>query len=379
MITAQMSLADALAELTKATGVAISAGQQNAFNSVQRATLIAVEARAEDLKPTLAQKFSNLISTVKWIDHEPNRAHAAALLDALIKINGLLKGNPTRLDAALTVAQWTAFAAACAAAPATSKPHVQQFCEKRNGDVALYLGTCHKTAADEGLGDHVIPVVVAVMRELGEPSGITSMTIANFCRAFRDFGPNKKFTGFVQWGPGNHGDADANVRGHALKHVCRDMTTAELLEYGEDEAVICWEKLKISVSIGEYKAHAKKSTPAKLACFDGTKPLSGLNLRKFLVLRGLQEEPDLRDFVLQQALAPYRKYALDQSKVLTHIRVKSDGTKVFIAGSHDDAYIIGRYEGDVLGISSCYWPKNMSDKHAADDKTKGWILAENTV
>jgi hypothetical protein len=42
--------------------------------------------------------------------------------------------------------------------------------------------------------------------------------------------------------------------------------------------------------------------------------------------------------------------------------VHSNGTRVFISGSFGDVFIIGRFEGVQLGISSCYRPLDLQEK-----------------
>jgi hypothetical protein len=47
---------------------------------------------------------------------------------------------------------------------------------------------------------------------------------------------------------------------------------------------------------------------------------------------------------------------------MSNVIVHSNGTRVFISGSFGDVFIIGRFEGVQLGISSCYRPLDLQEK-----------------
>ncbi|SCU75656.1 hypothetical protein CNECB9_2420009 [Cupriavidus necator] len=86
----------------------------------------------------------------------------------------------------------------------------------------------------------------------------------------------------------------------------------------------------------------------------------GDHLRRFLIHQAFNDEPQLADFALQQA--PYRDVAIETSRVLNRVIIQSNGEKVFLSGASGNIFIIGRFEGTELGISSCYWAPDIESK-----------------
>jgi hypothetical protein len=51
----------------------------------------------------------------------------------------------------------------------------------------------------------------------------------------------------------------------------------------------------------------------------------------------------------------YEQYAIDSFYKMSHIIVHSNGKCVYLSGFYGNIFIIGRYDKDVFGISSCYY------------------------
>jgi hypothetical protein len=51
----------------------------------------------------------------------------------------------------------------------------------------------------------------------------------------------------------------------------------------------------------------------------------------------------------------YAQYAIDNFYNMTNVIVHTDGLNVYLSGFHNNIFIIGRYDNNVFGISSCYY------------------------
>lgn len=51
----------------------------------------------------------------------------------------------------------------------------------------------------------------------------------------------------------------------------------------------------------------------------------------------------------------YRDYAIESFYKIKNVMVHSNGKNVYLSGFYGNVFIIGRYEDDVFGISSCYY------------------------
>jgi len=51
----------------------------------------------------------------------------------------------------------------------------------------------------------------------------------------------------------------------------------------------------------------------------------------------------------------YQDYAIESFYKMSNVIVHSNGTNVYLSGFYGNVFIIGRYDKDVFGISSCYY------------------------
>ena len=58
----------------------------------------------------------------------------------------------------------------------------------------------------------------------------------------------------------------------------------------------------------------------------------------------------------------YQQYAIDHFYKMTKVMVHTDGKHVHLSGFYGSVFIIGRYNEDIFGISSCYYVEN-GDKY----------------
>jgi hypothetical protein len=165
--------------------------------------------------------------------------------------------------------------------------------------------------------------------------------------------------------------AVANLDAHVLKHVCRQPVDPN---FGVSETIAWWEALNVSLTLADYDALAVHPMQQARTCFNGNLPLAGDCLKRFLVYQALQNQAALTQFVKNQALIPYRDFAIRQSGAMTNALVHSNGTRVFISGRSGDAFIIGPFEGAQLGISSCYRPLDLAVKLQGARANMCWPL-----
>jgi hypothetical protein len=129
---------------------------------------------------------------------------------------------------------------------------------------------------------------------------INKMTIHNMTKLFEMYVRccAKKFTGFLQWGPGNHSNSNLNVEKHYHKHITTSSEPWDLYFH---------------------------------------KPKSQINLQM------------------------YRDFPIKNSHKLKHKMIHTNGTKVYLSGVFDKILVIGRLDkNNVLGVSSCYVMTNDS-------------------
>ena len=53
----------------------------------------------------------------------------------------------------------------------------------------------------------------------------------------------------------------------------------------------------------------------------------------------------------------YENYAINSFNKIKNVIIHTDGVNVYLSGFHGNIFIIGRYDNDVFGISSCYHVK----------------------
>ena len=125
---------------------------------------------------------------------------------------------------------------------------------------------------------------------------ITKFNYHNLLLYLRDMDNFKNHKIKITWGPGNHKNVRENVNEHYIKHVLSNVLSNEQ---------IYWERILDTVNCESYKSYA---------------------INSFYKLK----------------------------KVLVH----TDGVNVYMSGFHHNVFIIGRYDGDMFGISSCYYVEN---------------------
>jgi len=103
---------------------------------------------------------------------------------------------------------------------------------------------------------------------------------------------NKKIK--IEWGPGNHKDPKLNLIEHYQKHVL-----------------------------------SKETVP-------------------------FNELAHWKSLLTDPTCESYGKYAIESFYKMQNVIVHSNGTHVYLSGFYGTVFIIGRYNGDVFGISSCY-------------------------
>ena len=123
----------------------------------------------------------------------------------------------------------------------------------------------------------------------------------------------------------------------------------------------------------DYRRLARSASELKARFFTGSQPIVGRNLKSFLV-QGLKDEPDLLEFLTFQALPQYKVYAIVGSGLIRRAIVHSDGDKTFISGGHRDTFIIGRRDGNQLGISSAFIPESLLEKLDSARKNICWQI-----
>ena len=355
---ANMNAKAAASYIANAYGINVgNPGQLRPIEQITRATLDLAFDAADDFRAACGQQLNLLINFLRGLDQGGN---AAAKLLALREINLAFGCKASLLPNQPPLARWTALGAACGQVAPSARPHLNGFYQSCNPVTALYdIEAIFHTANLAGHGLRALEVMEVVMQRDGNPSGIKSMAIVALVKMLAAHRPMSGFTGFTQWGPGDNANPAANLEAHVLKHVCRQPLD---VSFGVSETVAWWDVLRVRLTLADYNRLAVNPMPHVQTCFDGVQPLSGDRLKRFLIYQALNNEAMLTQFVKNQALIPYRDFAIESSRVMTNVIVHSNGTRVFISGCAGDAFIIGRFEGAQLGISSCYRPLDLEGK-----------------
>lgn len=295
------------------------------------------------------------------------------MLKALKHINAAFGCQATILPPQVSIDRWSALGSACANIPESDRPHLNDFYSSRNSKTALLdIEEIFHQADRDDQGEQALEVMKTVMERQGDPSGVTRMAIIALIEMLSAYAPASGFRGFTQWGPGDNANAISNLEAHFLKHVCRQPVD---LNFGVMEAVKFWKDLNIKLTLSEYKNLTINPPDNIKSCFDGDKPIAGDRLKKFFIYHGLQNQPRLTQFIKNQALNRYRDFAIDRSKFINNAIVHSNGTRVFISGSVEGIFIIGRFDNGQLGISSCYQPLDMTGKLRGARSNMCWSLS----
>lgn len=367
---ANMNAKAAASYIANAYGINVeNSGQVRPIEQITRATLDLAFDAADDFRAACGQQLNLLINFLRGLDQGGN---AAAKLLALRQINQAFGCQASVLPNNPPLARWTAFGAACGQVAATAPPHLNRFYRSRNPGTALRdIEAIFHTANLAGHGPRALEVMEVVMQRDGDSDGVTSMAIVNLVNMLAAHRPMSGFMGFTQWGPGDNANPAANLEAHVLKHVCRQPLD---VSFGVSETVAWWDVLDVRVTLADYDRLVVNPMLHVRTCFDGVQPLRGDRLKRFLIYQALNNELMLTQFVKNQALIPYRDFAIASSRMMTNVIVHSNGTRVFISGNAGEAFIIGRFEGVQLGISSCYRPLDLKAKLKGARANMCWPL-----
>jgi hypothetical protein len=192
-------------------------------------------------------------------------------------------------------------------------------------------------------------------------------------------GPGAAFPGFADWGPGNSGGIAENKRAHFDKHVL-DRDPAPLA--WKEECPAWWQALDIALTKEILAARVPADIFNRVQNLfppPNNARLSNHRVVDFLgVMRTFNGwDARLLDWFRTNYEAPYAALAVNGSQNMTDIMVHTTAggalMGVFISGRFNDFFIVGRLEGLVLGISSCYVAEDMGTKLAA--RVQIWPLA----
>jgi hypothetical protein len=368
-----MPIATVATNVAHVYGVVVrNPGQLLPIQQISRATLNVAYDAALQFGLMLNRQTNLLLNFLRGLDAAG--ATADARLQAITRLNAVFGCNISVLPVTATPARWLDFAMACDTAGAPAWPLLAAFFGRcARGTALVATEEIYHTANSVGLGAQALTVMRTVMLHNGEPNGVTPASIVRLIRMLAAFPPMNGFAGFARWGPGDSGDNSpvTNVDKHTLKHVCRKPID---VEFGISETMAWWAALNVSLTLTDYQTHANVPIPGIEVCFDPVAPLAGARLQRFLVYQAFNDEPALTQFVKNQALVPYQNFAIQNSAGMNHVIVHSDGENVYISGAHGDSFIIGRYQGIVLGISSCYKPLDLARKLAGARNNLAWPL-----
>ncbi|HTH76841.1 MAG TPA: hypothetical protein VL635_20835 [Trinickia sp.] len=356
-------------------------GQLVAIQRFTERVLVEVVEACDHFAPIVNRNMPALLRLLK-----------SASMDALVSlrhVNTAFQIGLLEFPGRVAMPRWMAFGDACSRVPIVDRLHLKEFYARRASrpldNQILSTEEIFHTARGAGLGAEAL----GVMKSTAEYSprsaqggalprdgtaGVTRGAIVALARMWRAHPPMSRFMdGFTEWGPGDsRNSADVNLERHCEKHVLYQEVGPN---YGAAEPTQWWEILNVNLTWMDYERLARNPLPQCRAVFDGDRPLRGDALKKFLFYHGgLRSEPELTRFLKDQALPRYREFSIARSRGMDNALVQSDGESVFISGSSGPAFIIGRYEGVQLGISSCYLPEPLTEKLAGARKVMAWPL-----
>lgn len=70
------------------------------------------------------------------------------------------------------------------------------------------------------------------------------------------------------------------------------------------------------------------------------------------------DENEYWNFLNVKDANTYKQFAIDAFYKMTNVIVHTDGRNMYLSGIYKHIFIIGRYDKDVFGISSCYYVNN---------------------
>jgi hypothetical protein len=80
------------------------------------------------------------------------------------------------------------------------------------------------------------------------------------------------------------------------------------------------------------------------------------NVYKHYLKHALSDENQFWELILNDInCESYMKYTIGIFYKLSRVLIHTNGTNVYMSGFYNNVFVVGRYEGDVFGISSCYY------------------------
>ena len=205
-------------------------------------------------------------------------------------------------------------------------------------------------------------------------------------RARRSAPANSAFPGFPQWGVGNAADrrAETNVTNHFLKHVLDADPMGHALAW-KGELTHWWRELGITLRRRDARAwlgldgfprvEALFSAGSSAAGDDTPLPMGEVQTFLATLLAFGIMTPRFKDEMQARYLNAYRDRALAAGRAMTDKMVHAtlaDANSVFVSGADGDIFVVGRFQGPVLGISSCYFAQDRAAK--LRDRVQMWAL-----
>ena len=209
-------------------------------------------------------------------------------------------------------------------------------------------------------------------------SGITPRTLPDLAALRVALPPGGGFAGFTQWGPGDHGQSERNIRWHFLKHVCA-MTDNENADTDPRECALWWRRLAIQLTWAQFNQNiTRHERPGDVqGWFTGAnQSLSYARVEEFLRRGTLSNNPALLGHLLTTYQNTYRDDAITASAGMTEVLIQTNGVKTFVTGAddRDDMFIIGRLDAGTLGISSSYIASDLDEKMRGARSNRIWQL-----
>jgi len=341
------------------------------MEGVSRGALEAAYDNVAHFSPMVNRQFNVMLNFLRGLDVG---GAPAQRVQTLRQINQVLNARITILPPAVGHADWVNFGNALNAFAVLRQPRLAALYATRAANTALTdMRTIYAAAHNAGgRGQEALSVMATVMEENGVPGGITAATIVALMNMLAQFAPRGGFAGFTQWGPGDNANPAANLEAHVRKHVCRDPLD---VEFGVSETMAWWALLNVQLTLQDYEGAAVNPMPQARFCFDGANPLAGDRLKRFLVLQAFTNEAALTTLVVGRSQIAYGNYAINQSAHMANVIVQSNGVRVFISGSYNgQVFIIGRFDGAQLGISSAYIPLDLQAKLDGAASNICWAL-----
>jgi hypothetical protein len=203
-------------------------------------------------------------------------------------------------------------------------------------------------------------------------------------KAWQLYSIGATFSGFASWGDGNHSSAQTNIVWHFYKHVCGVSETV-IDQNGEekdsptfpDECAMWWRLLNIRIPedvlhrCGDREWKSVKSL--LIRGVDGSFYLD--HTRAELFIRKGYLQAALPMYLFENYAAAYKQLAIDRSRQARRVYVEGTRARVFIdCFCDDDVFVVGRLNGHVFEISSCYILLKPAAKEQDIQRTAYWTL-----